>query len=100
MNRSAIVAGGAKSRFRVYPVIGLLIFINTLIVYFARVCISVTAPEMMKELNWDTAVMGLTMSMFGVGYIITQVPGGWVADNTAGEKFWGPEVCCGRSALC
>ena len=89
MNTPASAAGSAGSRFRVYPVIGLLIFLNTLIVYFARVCISVVAPDMMNELHWDMSVMGLTMSMFGVGYIITQVPGGWIADKYGGRRILG-----------
>ncbi|OPY88531.1 MAG: putative sulfoacetate transporter SauU [Smithella sp. PtaU1.Bin162] len=89
MQEAKVVVEKTKSRFRVYRVIGILIFINTLIVYFDRVNISIVAPTMMKYFQWDMGVMGLAMSMFGVGYIITQIPGGYLADKLGGRKILG-----------
>lgn len=87
MTETASAAETPAPRIRVYYVMGLLIFINTLIVYFVRVNISVVAPEMMKSLGWDIGIMGLAMSMFGVGYMITQVPGGVLADKYGGARI-------------
>jgi ACS family sodium-dependent inorganic phosphate cotransporter len=46
-----------------------------------RVNISVVAPVLMQELGWDPAVMGTVLSAFFVGYLLTQVPGGWLSDR-------------------
>jgi len=86
MQESKLNVDKPKSRFRVYYVIGLMIFTNTLILYFDRVNISIVAPTMMKTFDWDMGVMGLVMSMFGVGYILTQLPGGFLADKFGGKK--------------
>lgn len=91
MQKAEIVVKKTGPRFRVYQVIGILIFLNTLIVYFDRVNISIVAPTMMKFFHWDMGVMGLTMSMFGVGYILTQIPGGYFADKFGGRKI----LACG-----
>lgn len=89
MQEEKIVGAKTGLRLRVYHIIGLLIFINTLIVYFDRVNISIVAPVMMKYFGWDMGVMGLAMSMFGVGYILTQIPGGYLADKFGGRKILG-----------
>jgi len=78
-----------KSRFRVYQIIAVLIFANTLIVYFDRVNISIVAPIMMKYFEWDMGVMGIVMSMFGAGYIISQIPGGYLSDKFGGRRVLG-----------
>lgn len=87
MSELNMVVEKTKVKFRVYYMIGVLIFVNTLIVYFDRVNISIVAPTMMKFFNWDMGVMGLVMSMFGVGYILTQIPGGFLADKYGGKKI-------------
>jgi len=78
-----------KSRIRVYQIIAVLIFVNTLIVYFDRVNISIVAAIMMKSFEWDMGVMGIVMSMFGTGYIISQIPGGYLADKFGGRRVLG-----------
>jgi MFS family permease len=70
----------------VYWIIGLFVFVNTMICYFDRVNFSVAAPAIMKYFNWDIGVIGLVMSMFGVGYIITQIPAGLLGDRFGGRK--------------
>ena len=51
-----------------------------------RVTISVTAPLIMKELNWDEASLGIILSSFFLGYTLLQIPGGWLADRYGGKK--------------
>ncbi|MFZ4440905.1 MAG: MFS transporter [Syntrophales bacterium] len=70
----------------VYWVIGIFIFVNTMICYFDRVIFSVAAPTIMKYFNWDMGIMGMAMSMFGVGYILTQIPAGLLSDRFGGRR--------------
>jgi len=70
-----------------YWIIGIFIFVNTMICYFDRVNFSVAAPTIMKHFNWDMGVLGLAMSMFGVGYILTQIPAGLLSDRFGGRKI-------------
>ncbi len=51
-----------------------------------RVNISVTAPLIMKELEWDEASLGIILSSFFFGYTLLQIPGGWLADRYGGKK--------------
>jgi sugar phosphate permease len=71
----------------VYWIIGIFVFVNTMICYFDRVNYSVAAPAIMKHFNWDMGIMGLAMSMFGVGYILTQIPAGLLGDRFGGRKI-------------
>ena len=70
----------------VYWIIGLFVFVNTMICYFDRVNFSVAAPAIMKHFNWDIGIMGLAMSMFGVGYILTQIPAGLLERQVRRKK--------------
>ena len=45
MEKLQLKINTTKSRFRVYQIIAVLIFVNTLIVYFDRVNISIVAPN-------------------------------------------------------
>ena len=72
-----------------YWIIGLFVFVNTMICYFDRVNFSVAAPAIMKQFNWDIGIMGLAMSMFGVGYILTQIPAGLLADRFGAKPHLG-----------
>jgi sugar phosphate permease len=77
-----------KQRFiPTYWIIGFLIFANTMICYFDRVNFSVAAPTIMKLFHWDMGILGLAMSMFGVGYIFTQIPAGLLSDRFGGRKI-------------
>lgn len=69
-----------------YWIIGFFIFLNTMICYFDRVNFSVAAPTIMKYFDWDMGIMGVAMSMFGVGYILTQIPAGLLSDRFGGRK--------------
>lgn len=86
MTDSARVEEVKRQRVPTYWIIGIFIFVNTMICYFDRVNFSVAAPTIMKHFNWDMGVMGLAMSMFGVGYILTQIPAGLLSDRFGGRK--------------
>src|SRR4029453_6953942 len=67
----------------------LFFFTCALILYIDRVNISVVAPILMTELGWDPAVTGTILSAFFVGYLLTQLPGGWLADRFGGKSVVG-----------
>lgn len=74
---------------RLVPVrwwIAFWLFISYVVWYLDRSNISVTATHMMKEYGWNAAQFGAIMSAFFLGYGITQIPGGWLADRFGGSK--------------
>ncbi len=49
--------------------------------YLVRVCISPAASTIQKELSFSDPAMGDILGGFFVGYIWTQIPGGWLGDR-------------------
>ncbi|MEV0700499.1 MFS transporter [Saccharopolyspora sp. NPDC050389] len=66
--------------------IGLLLFLIYTVAFADRQNISVAAPEMVKELQLSSTVLGVLLSAFFWGYVLTQVPGGMLA-NRFGPKW-------------
>lgn len=58
-----------------------LLFLLSLVNYIDRVNISITAPVMMPELGWDTALFGVVFSAFVCGYAVFMIPSGLLADT-------------------
>jgi MFS family permease len=58
-----------------------LMFALTFITYLDRVCISATATAMSAELGMTKTQMGQVLSAFVVGYVLFEIPGGWLADR-------------------
>jgi ACS family sodium-dependent inorganic phosphate cotransporter len=46
------------------------------------------------EFDWDEEVQGLVLSSFFWGYVITQLPGGMLADNYGGKATLGLGMLC------
>ena len=51
------------------------------ITYLDRVCISVTAPSMMRDLGLSKLQMGFVFSAFTLGYAMFEIPTGWWGDR-------------------
>ena len=58
-----------------------LMFLLTLVTYLDRVCISATAGAMSAELGLSKTQMGDVFSIFVLGYVLFEIPGGWLADR-------------------
>lgn len=58
-----------------------LVLAVTAISYLDRVCISMTAPFMQKDLGLSDAQMGFVFSAFTLAYALFEVPAGWLADR-------------------
>jgi len=42
-----------------------------------------------QDFPWSSEVQGLVLSSFFYGYIVTQIPGGWLATRIGGKKMFG-----------
>ena len=61
----------------------------TFICYIDRVNISVAIIPMAEEFGWDQSTRGLILSSFFLGYLLTQIAGGWLADRFGGKAVLG-----------
>ena len=57
-----------------------------LITYLDRVCISVTAPDIMRELSLTKIQMGFIFSSFTLAYALFEVPTGWWGDRVGPRR--------------
>ncbi|MCZ6890056.1 MAG: ACS family MFS transporter [Gammaproteobacteria bacterium] len=76
---------------RRYTLIGLC-FCATFICYIDRVNISVAIIPMAQEFGWNTETQGIVLSSFFIGYLITQIAGGRLADRYGGKVVLGAGV--------
>ena len=67
----------------------LFLFLATVFNYADRATLSVVAPIMSKELGFDPEAMGLAFSVFGISYVIMQIPGGWLLDKYGSRLVYG-----------
>jgi ACS family glucarate transporter-like MFS transporter len=94
MNNSGTVATPIESKpqsvssliksKRIY--IPVLLFFNIIINYIDRINVSIAAPYISKEFNWDAARMGLVFSAFLWAYVPMLIPCGWLADKIGSRK--------------
>lgn len=67
----------------------LLCFFSTFICYIDRVNISVAIIPMAEQFGWTATQRGLVLSSFFIGYLVTQVLGGWLAGKMGGKAVLG-----------
>ncbi len=53
----------------------------SVITYIDRVCISLAAPAITKDLQLTDKEMGWALSLFGIAYAAFEIPGGWLGDK-------------------
>lgn len=66
--------------------VGILLFLIYLVCFADRSNIGVAAPSMVAELQLSGTVTGLLLSAFFWGYVITQLPGGWMANRVGAKR--------------
>lgn len=59
--------------------------LSILISYADRTNISTAILQMQQDFGWDDAQKGVVLSMFFLGYALTQVAGGYAADRRGGK---------------
>ncbi|NUL39501.1 MFS transporter [Kosakonia sacchari] len=67
----------------------LFLFLATVFNYADRATLSVVAPIMSKELGFDPEALGLAFSVFGISYVVMQIPGGWLLDKYGSRLVYG-----------
>ena len=63
-----------------YLMVGLF-FLLSIITYLDRDNISIAAPVIMQELDWDRSVFGLIFTALLLGYALLAFPGGVLVDH-------------------
>jgi MFS family permease len=58
-----------------------MLFLLSIITYLDRVCISVAAPEMAKDIGLSDAQVGVVFGIFTLAYGVFEIPGGWLGDR-------------------
>jgi MFS transporter, ACS family, glucarate transporter len=58
-----------------------LLFLMSVVTYLDRVNISIASPSIISEFGIDPVQMGVVFSAFVAGYMIFQIPGGWLGDR-------------------
>jgi MFS family permease len=71
------VPGRSRVRYRVAA----LTMLVGMITYLDRTCISVTAPNLMKDLHLTQIQMSFVFSAFTLAYAIFEIPSGWWGDR-------------------
>lgn len=63
-----------------------LLYLGFCISYIDRSAIALSLVAIGKEFHVGTAVQGVVMSTFYIGYAAMQIPGGWIADRWGSKK--------------
>lgn len=63
------------------------LFLLSMITYLDRVCISVAAPEMSKDLGMSPSQLGWVFGIFTIAYGAFEMPGGWMGDRFGPRKI-------------
>jgi len=66
-----------------------LCFLACFICYIDRVNISVAAVSMQEVYGWSDTTKGFVLSSFFIGYMLMQIPGGWLANRFGGKIVLG-----------
>ncbi len=74
-----------------YKIVGLC-FLASVICYLDRVNISVAVIPMQAQFGWSDSMKGLVLSSFFAGYLIMQIPSGWLANRVGGVLVLGVAV--------
>ena len=57
-----------------------------ILAYIDRVCISMAAPHISRDLGLTKVQMGWVFSTFAIAYALFEVPGGWLGDKMGPRK--------------
>jgi ACS family sodium-dependent inorganic phosphate cotransporter len=74
-----------------YTVVGLA-FCAAFICYIDRVNLSVAVIPMQKAFGWSETTKGLVLSSFFIGYMLFQIPGGYLSNRWGGKVMLGAAV--------
>ncbi|WP_094603146.1 putative sulfoacetate transporter SauU [Sporomusa silvacetica DSM 10669] len=64
-----------------------LMLLSYCAMYICRTSMSIAGPVMMKEFNWSATQFGLVSTAFFIGYALTMLPAGYLADRFGSGKI-------------
>lgn len=67
-------------------VILILLFLGWCLGNMDRLAMSYGVVPISKEFNLSSSLVGLILSSFFIGYVLMQIPGGWLADKLGAKK--------------
>ena len=70
-------------------IVVILSVIAAFICYIDRVNISVAIIPMQESLGWSDTTKGFVLSSFFIGYVLFQIPSGWLANRYGGKALLG-----------
>ena len=82
MTPAAHAAARTRTRYKVLALAVLLAAVT----YLDRVCISVTAPHIMRDLQLTQVQMSFVFSAFTLAYAIFEIPTGWWGDRVGTRR--------------
>ena len=83
------MSSAAANRWPARYTVVLLAAIAVFICYMDRVIMSVAIIPMAADFDWSPEQQGRVLSSFFVGYLLTQVAGGWLAERYGGKIVLG-----------
>lgn len=84
-NTSSVQRGAGVPRAR-WTRIGALLLVSYLVAYIDRTNMSVAAPSMTEELGLDSARMGVLLSAFFWGYVVSLAFAGWAVAKLGAKR--------------
>jgi MFS transporter, ACS family, solute carrier family 17 (sodium-dependent inorganic phosphate cotransporter), other len=91
MPSSEVRTAQARSWPARYTLVGLC-FGAVFVCYIDRVSISVAVIAMQAQFGWSETIKGLVLSSFFIGYLLFQVPAGYLANRFGGKLVLGAAV--------
>ncbi|WP_144110260.1 MFS transporter [Paraburkholderia sp. BCC1886] len=80
--------------------VGLIVFVSYLVAFADRSNIGVAAPLIAHDLGLDLRIIGTLLSAFFWGYVLTQIPGGWIAQRIGPTRVVGCALIVTGIAAC
>ena len=68
-------------KFNTLKTVTLIITINCRTIYFIKESDQITIYRQLPDVSWDSKMVGFLHSAFFIGYVITQLPGGFLANR-------------------
>lgn len=93
-DRSSVIGRSRWTR------VGLIVFVSYLVAFAERSNIGVAAPMIARDLGLDVKVVGTLLSAFFWGYVLTQIPGGWISHRLGPTRVVGVALIVAGIASC
>lgn len=81
-----VLTSGAATGWPKRGTVLVMCFLATFVCFLDRVNLSVAAVAMQREFGWSESTKGMVLASFFVGYLVFQIPSGWLANRFGGRN--------------